>query len=108
MRSPPWGRAWFLNRTPGLPPRARLRPASGRGAPARAPRRRAPPRTWTAPSSATGAARTGARNRGGGSPFECALSPDVDVCDGEDDEEERELDEPEPAERVELHGERIQ
>src|SRR6266852_7410000 len=42
------------------------------------------------------------------SPLEGTLAPDVDVGHEQDDDEERELDEPEPAERVELHGERVQ
>src|SRR5206468_2773013 len=53
--------------------------------------------------------RAGAvRGQGRRSPVERALPPDVDVGDEEDEDEEGELREAEPAERVELDGERVE
>ena len=41
-------------------------------------------------------------------PVQRAFPPDVGVCDGEDRDEDHELDDPEPAERVQLHRERVE
>src|SRR3954471_19434773 len=60
------------------------------------------------PSSARAGVPTGARGRGGGLPLERALPPDVDIGDEEDEHEEGELGESEPAEGVELYGERVE
>src|SRR5262249_1353159 len=71
---------------------------------------RAPPRTCRAPCPPRAPAPSGGRARRAAclAPLERPLAPDVDVGEREDAEEDEELEEAEPRELVEDHGERVE
>src|SRR5262249_54874975 len=71
---------------------------------------RAPPRTSPGPAPPSAPARSAGRARRVAclAPLQRPLAPDVDVREQQDAEEDEELEEPEPRELVEDHGERVE